>query len=50
MNRGGQLFLSVLYVVFCFFAVATLAEETIVRSYFLPDHGNIQYKVPVSSN
>jgi len=48
MNRVRRLFLSALYLVFYFFPVATLAEETIVRSYLLPDHGNIQIKVPVS--
>ncbi len=44
MNQGGRLFHSACYLVFCFFAVATLAEETITRSYLLPD----QFKVPLS--
>ncbi len=48
MNQGGKLFHSACYLVFCFFAVATLAEETITRSYLLPDHGSIQFKVPLS--
>jgi hypothetical protein len=48
MNRTGRFSLSALCVASCFFAIAIQAEETIVRSYLLPDHGNVQLKVPTS--
>jgi hypothetical protein len=48
MNQVGQFFLSASYLVFCFFVTITLAEETTVHSYSLPDHSSIQLKAPVS--
>lgn len=48
MNRAGRLFFSTLYAIFCLSAGSTLAEETFVRSFSLPDHGSIQFKVPIS--
>lgn len=47
MKRNLDTFSYIACLLLCFFVNAIYAQDTDTRKYPLPDHGNIQFKVPV---